>query len=64
MGNPAVNEQPKLMGPGVADIEELRGYQEVKEKPSYVTRAVAARRRAGLDVELAPRPVPKSGGAR
>ena len=31
--------------------EELGGPEEVKEKPSYVTRAVAARRRAGLDVE-------------
>ena len=57
-----VSEQPKLVDPGVADIplaaepeEELGGSHEVKEKPSYVTRAVAARRRAGLDVELVPR---------
>ena len=56
-----VSEQPKLVDPGVADIpstaepeEELGGPHEVKGKPSYVTRAVAARRRAGLDVESAP----------
>ena len=57
-----VSEQPKLVDSGVADIplddgpgEELGGSPEVKEKPSYVTRAVAARRRAGLGVESAPR---------
>ena len=57
-----VSEQPKLVNPGMADIplaaepeEELGGPLEVKEKPSYVTRDVAARRRAGLDVELEPR---------
>ena len=57
-----MNEQPKLVDPGVAEIlmdagpkEELGGFQEVKEKPSYVMRAVAARRRAGLDVESEPR---------
>ena len=40
---------------GAEPEEELGGPEEVKEKPSYVTRAVAARRRAGLDVESAPR---------
>ena len=57
-----VSEQPKLVDPGVAEIllaaepkEELGGSHEVKEKPSYVTRAVAARRHAGLDVESVPR---------
>ena len=35
--------------------EELGGSQEAKEKPSHVTRAVAARRRAGLDIESVPR---------
>ena len=57
-----VNEQPKLVDPGVADIpsdagleQELSDLQQVKEKPSYVTRAVAARQRAGLDVKLEPR---------
>ena len=68
-----VNEQSKLVDPGVADIlldtgheEELGGSQEVKENPSYVTRAVAARRRAGLHVESEPRQTsaPRSGGAR
>ena len=56
-----VSEQPKLVDSGVADIplddgpgEELGGSPEVKEKPSYVTRAIAARRRAGLDVEPEP----------
>ena len=56
-----LNEQSIPVDPGVADIpldagpeEELGGSQEVKEKSSYVTRAVAARRRAGLDVESAP----------
>ena len=34
--------------------EELGGSQEVKEKPSYMTRAVVARLRASLDVESAP----------
>ena len=63
-----VSEQPKLVDPGVAEIplaaepkEELGGSRETKEKPSYVTRAVAARRRAGLDVESVPR---QSRGAR
>ena len=32
--------------------EELGGSHDVKEKPSYVTRAVAARRRVRPDVEL------------
>ena len=57
-----VSEQPKLVDPGVADIpsaaepkEELGGPHEVKEKPLYVTKAVAARRRVGLDVESVPR---------
>ena len=56
-----VNERPKLVDPGVAEIplaaepeEELGGPQEVKEKPSYVTRAVATRRHGGLDVESVP----------
>ena len=56
------SEQPKLVDPGVAEIplsaapeEELGGSPVVPEKPSYHTRAVAARRRAGLDVESAPR---------
>ena len=42
-----VNEQPKLVDPGVADIpldddpnEELGEAPEIKEKPSYMTRAV------------------------
>ena len=35
--------------------EELGDLPEVKEKPSYVARAIAARQRAGLDVELEPR---------
>ena len=35
--------------------EELGGSLETKEKPWYATRAVAARRRAGLDVESVPR---------
>ena len=57
-----VNEQPKLVDSEVADIPlddglngELGAPQEVKEKPSYVTRAVAARHRAGLDVKSEPR---------
>ena len=57
-----ISEQPKLVDPGVAEIplsaapeEELGGSPAVPEKPSYVTRAVAARRRAGLDVKSAPR---------
>ena len=50
------------MDPGVAEIslaaepeEELGDSRETKEKPSHVTRAVAARRRAGLDVKSVPR---------
>ena len=57
-----VSEHPKLVDPGVAEIplatepdEELGGSREAIEKPLYVTRAVAARRCAGLDVELEPR---------
>ena len=57
-----VNEQPKLVDSGVAETppnagpkEELSGSQEAREKPSYVTRGVAARQRAGLDVESEPR---------
>ena len=58
-----MNEQPKLVDPGVLaesprdawPEEELDGSQEVKEKPSYVMRDVAARWRAGLDVESEPR---------
>ena len=51
-----------LVDPGVADTllaaepkEELGSSREAIEKPLYVTRTVAARRRAGLDVESAPR---------
>ena len=40
---------------GAEPKEELGSSQEVKEKPSYVMRVVAARRRTGLDVELVPR---------
>ena len=50
------------MNSGVAEItlsaapeEELRGSPVIPEKPSYYTRAVAARRCAGLNVESAPR---------
>ena len=57
-----IGEQPKLVNPGVAEIplaavpkEKLGGSRETKEKPLYVTRAVAARRRAGLDIESVPR---------
>ena len=57
-----VSEQPKLVDPGVADMSEDDEYdaelvtdQEEKENPSYVTRAVAARRAAGLDGESIPR---------
>ena len=57
-----VSEQPKLVDPGVAEImlvaepkEELGGSRETKEKPSYVTRAVAARRHADLGIESVPR---------
>ena len=57
-----VEEQPKVTDPGVADIPEEDEYDEdlgtdknKKEKPSYVTRAVAARRAAGLDGESGPR---------
>ena len=51
------SEQPKLTDPGVADIpvEDLREIDEPK-KPTYVTRAVAARENAGLDREQEPRP--------
>ena len=44
------NEQPKLTDPGVADIpvEDVREIDEPR-KPTYVTRAVAARENAGLD---------------
>ena len=35
--------------------DDLGDDDKVKEKPSYVTRAVAARERAGLDRELTPR---------
>ena len=45
------DEQPKMIDPGVADVPEKDEYDEdpdqdrtVKEKPSYVTRAVAARK--------------------
>ena len=44
-----VSEQPKLVDPGVAEIpsvaepeEELGRSRETKEKPSYLTRTVAA----------------------
>ena len=50
------------MDPGLAEIpldaepkKELGGSREVKEKPPYATRAVAACRRADLDVESVPR---------
>ena len=53
------DEQPKMIDPGVADVPEEDEYdkdpdqdQKVNEKPSYVTRAVAARERAGLNREL------------
>ena len=53
------DEQPKMIDPGVADVPEKNEYdkdpdqdQKVNEKPSYVTRAVAARKRAGLNREL------------
>ena len=53
-----VDEQPKMIDPGVADVPEDDKYDEdpdqgrrVEEKPSYVTRAVAARERAGLNRE-------------
>ena len=35
--------------------DNLGGIKEVKEMPAYVTRTVAARQRAGLDVESEPR---------
>ena len=48
-----------MTDPGVADIPEEDEYDKdpdhdhkVKEKPSYVTRAVAVRERAGLNREL------------
>ena len=57
-----VREQPKLVDPGVAEAplpdepkEELGGSPVAPEKPLYYTRAVAVRRRAGLDVEAVPR---------
>ena len=57
-----VSEQPKLVDPGVAEAplpdapkEELGASSATPEKPLYYTRAVAARRHAGLDVESAPR---------
>ena len=57
-----VSEQPKLVDPGVADVSEDDEYdatlgteEKETEKPSYVTRAVAARRAAGLDGESLPR---------
>ena len=57
-----VRDQPKLVDPGVAEAplsdepeEELGGSPVAPEKPLYYTRAVAARRRAGLDVESTPR---------
>ena len=56
-----VNEQPKLVDSEVADIPlddglngELGAPQEVKEKPSYVTRAVAARQRGVQTWVLSP----------
>ena len=56
-----VDEQPKLIDPGVADIpvpdeydEDITESEEKKERPSYVTRAVLARQRAGLDRESEP----------
>ena len=55
-GAEVVDEQPKLTDPGVTDIPEEDEYNvdlgndgRVKEKPPYVTRAVAAKERAGLD---------------
>ena len=57
-----MSEQPKLVNPGVADVSEDDEYDAIlsteekeTEKPSYVTRAVAARRAAGLDGESLPR---------
>ena len=57
-----VSAQPKVVNPGVANIllddgskEDLGGVPEVKEKPPYAMMAIAARRRAGLDVEPEPR---------
>ena len=46
-----------MIDPGVADVPEEDEYdedqdQEKKEKPSYITRAVAARERAGPNREL------------
>ena len=56
-----VDEQPKLTDPKVADIsvenddkEDLDGVKEVKGKPSYVARAVAARQRADLIADPEP----------
>ena len=56
-----VSEQPKLVDPGVADVSEDDDYdtelitdEKEKEKPSCVTRAMAARRAAGLDGESIP----------
>ena len=67
-----VSKQPKVVDQGAADIplddgpnEELGGPPEVKEKLLYVTRAIAARRRAGMYVESESYlPVPRSGGTR
>ena len=50
------DEQPRLTDPGVADIpvEEMYDDKDNPEKPSYVTRAVAARKNAGLNREQEP----------
>ena len=57
-----VDKQPKLTDPGVADIpveddydQDVLKIDQVREKPSYVTRAVAARQRAGLNSKPEPR---------
>ena len=51
-----VNDQQKLTDPGVVDImvedefdEDISAKEKAKEKSSYVTRAVVAHRRAGLN---------------
>ena len=58
-----VNEQPRLVDPGVAASplpaepkEELGGAPVAPEKPLYYTRAQIARQRAGLNVKSVPRP--------